>query len=237
MKNRIEDQGTRNKEQGSRGEVQGSRGEVRGSRGEVQGTRDEVQGSRFKVQGVNLAPFPLPLVPRSSKGFTLIELIVTITIIVFLMGMLLTRIWFYQEQAEKAAMEQVAGALQSALIIQYAHLLTRGREAEVKNLISENPLRWLMKKPPNYAGEYYGVTPAAIAPGNWAYDLKTRELIYVPDHSEYFVPGRDGLKWVRYRASLQYERVQDKGNKGAEELTGVLFEPVERYQWLMRGEK
>jgi len=76
--------------------------------------------------------------PRSSKGFTLIELIVAITIIVFLMGMLLTRIWFYQEQAEKAAMEQVAGALQTALVIQYAHLLTRGREAEVKNLVSEN---------------------------------------------------------------------------------------------------
>lgn len=174
---------------------------------------------------------------RSSKGFTLIELIVAITIIVFLMGMLLTRIWFYQEQAEKAAMEQVAGALQSALVIQYAHLLTRGREAEVKNLISENPVCWLMKKPPNYSGEYYGMTPAAIAPGNWAFDLKTRELIYVPDHHEYFEPGRDGLKWVRYRASLQYERVPDNGNKGAEELTGVLFEPVERYQWLMRGEK
>jgi prepilin-type N-terminal cleavage/methylation domain-containing protein len=231
MKNRMKDRGLRTEERVK------IRTEEKGSGRAKRGAEDagcKVHRAEGLTQSSILNPRSSP---RSSKGFTLIELIVTITIIVFLMGMLLTRIWFYQEQAEKAAMEQVAAALQSSLVMQYGHLLTRGREAEVKNLISENPVRWLMKKPPNYAGEYYGMTPAAIAPGNWAFDLKTRELIYVPYHSEYFVPGRDGLKWVRYRASLQYERVQDKGNKGVEELTGVLFEPVERYQWLMRGEK
>ena len=175
---------------------------------------------------------------RSSKGFTLIELIVAITIIVFLMGMLLTRIWFYQEQAEKAAMEQVAGALQTALVMQYGHMLVNNREADVKNLVNENPVRWLMQKPRNYSGEYFGMTPDTIPPGNWAFDLKTRELIYVPDRSEYFVPGKNGLKWVRYRARLEYERVPESvANKSEVELTGVLFEPVERYQWLIQGEK
>lgn len=173
---------------------------------------------------------------RSSKGFTLIELIVVITIIVLLAGMLLTRIWFYQEQAEKAAMEQTAGAVQSSLVMQYGHLLTRGLDAEVKNLVKENPMNWLMQKPKNYVGEYFGITPAVIAPGNWAFDLKTRELIYVPYRTEYFDPGKDGLKWVRYRVHLEYEPVPGSKNKGAQELTGVLFDPVERYHWLERGE-
>lgn len=175
--------------------------------------------------------------PQPSRGFTLIELIVVITIIVFLAGTLLNRIWFYQEQAEKAAMEQMAGALQTALVMQYGHLLTRGQEAEIKNLVAENPMRWLMQKPANYSGEFYGMTPAAIAPGNWAFDLRSRELIYVPYRTEYFVPGKDGLKWVRYRARLEYEPLPGSKNKGAQELTSILFEPVERYQWFVRGEK
>ena len=197
-------------------------------------TRDEVQGARFKVQTLSLAA-------RTSKGFTLIELIVTITIIVILAGLLLNRVWFYQEQAEKAAMEQVAGALQSSLLMQYGHLLTSGNEAEVNSLITENPTRWLQRVPANYAGEFPGVTPAAIPPGNWAFDLQTHELIYVPSRSEYFTPGKDGLKWVRYRARLLYEPrrgtlAKAGKSKSAEVLTGVLFEPVEPYQWLVRGE-
>jgi prepilin-type N-terminal cleavage/methylation domain-containing protein len=173
----------------------------------------------------------------SQCGFTLIELIVVITIIVFLASVLLNRIWFYQEQAEKAAMEQVAGAVQTALVMQYGSMLTSGRDAEAKNLATENPTRWLMQKPQNYAGEYFGMTPAAIAPGNWAFDLKSRELIYVPYRTEYFVPGKDGLKWVRYRVRLQYDPVPGSKNKGAQSLTAVLFEPVETYQWFVRGEK
>jgi prepilin-type N-terminal cleavage/methylation domain-containing protein len=185
---------------------------------------------------------PLVRVARSSKGFTLIELIVVITVIVILLGALLPRVWFYQEQAEKAAMEQVGGALQSALVMQYGHLLAGGRESEVQNLVTENPTHWLMQEPGNYAGEFYGMTPAAISPGNWAFDLQTRELIYVPYRTDYFVPGSDGLKWVRYRAQLKYEPLPGANapggnNKGAQELTGLSFKPVERYQWFVKGEK
>ena len=182
------------------------------------------------------------LSPQHSKGFTLIELIVVITVIVILIGVFLPRVWFYQEQAEKAAMEQVGGALQSALLMQYGHLLAGGRESEVQNLVTENPTHWLMQEPGNYAGEFYGMTPAAISPGNWAFDLQTRELIYVPYRTDYFVPGSDGLKWVRYRAQLKYEPLPGAAasgghNKGAQELTGLLFKPVEHYQWFVKGEK
>ena len=163
---------------------------------------------------------------QSSRGFTLIELIVVITIVVILAGVLLQRIWFYQEQAEKAAMEYTASVVQSALVMQYGHLLTRGREAEIKNLVTENPMRWLMQKPANYSGEFYGMTPASVAPGSWAFDLKSRELIYVPYRTEYFVQGKDGLKWVRYRARLEYEPLPGSKDKWVQELTSLLFGPV-----------
>lgn len=147
------------------------------------------------------------------------------------------RVWFYQEQAEKAAMEQVAGALQSGLILQYGHLLTNERGAEVKNLSQENPINWLMKKPPNYVGEFFAPTPGGISPGNWAFDLKNRELVYVPSHVDYFLPDSKGYKWVRYRTHLQYEARAGIRNKSEQELTGVLFEPAEPYQWMIKGQE
>ena len=117
------------------------------------------------------------------------------------------------------------------------HLIINGRVDEAKIMLNENPLSWLMRKPENYVGEYYGMTPAAISPGNWAFDLKSRELIYVPSRNEYFVAGKDGYKWIRYRARLEYENVSSSNGRGAQELTGLSFEPVERYQWNVRGEK
>ncbi len=200
-------------------------------------TRDGAQEAMNKGQGARLKSHPVPLVPCSSKGFTLIELMVVISMVAVLASVLLDRVWFYQEQAEKAAMEQVAGALQSALILQYGRLLNNGREAEVKSLSLENPIRWLMKQPPNYVGEFFAPTPGAISPGNWAFDLKNRELIYVPSHEDYFVPDSQGYKWVRYRTHLPYEARAGSKGKNAQELTGVLFEPAESYRWMIKGQE
>lgn len=172
---------------------------------------------------------------RTNKGFTLLELMVVIAIISVLAGVLFNRVWFYQEQAEKAAMEQVAGALQSALIMKYGRLLIDGKPADVKSLVTENPINWLMKQPPNYVGEYFAPTPGAISPGNWAFDLKNRELVYAPAHVEYLVANSNGYKWVRYRTHLQYEALAASKDGKALELTSVLFEPVEPYQWMIKG--
>lgn len=168
------------------------------------------------------------------KGFTLLELVVVICIIAILGGMLLNRIWFYQEQAERAAMEQVAGALQSALTLQFGRLMVRGRETGAGVLATENPMNWLSRKPDNYEGEFYNPTPQAVPPGSWMFDLKSRELIYVVNRGEYFTPGKDGVKWVRYRVNLVYENAPGEGAKGNRAIAGAVIEPVESYVWFDR---
>ncbi len=82
-----------------------------------------------------------------ERGFTLIELIVVIIVVVVLMGLFIDRTLFYQEQAEKAAMEGVAGAIQSALTMQYGQIMTRGKPSDVAALAQDNPMSWLQKKP------------------------------------------------------------------------------------------
>lgn len=169
--------------------------------------------------------------PEYSKGFTLIELVVVVTIVAILYTVFLNRVLFYQERAEKTAMVEIAGALQSALVMQYGRLMVRGKESEVAVLATDNPMRWLQKVPTNYAGEYYDPQPGAVDPGNWMFDLKSRELIYVLNRADYFVPGKDGLKWIRYRVNLMYDPVPGIRGKGSQELVGTLFEPVEPYRW------
>ena len=169
--------------------------------------------------------------PQSANGFTLIELIVVITIVSTLAAVLLDRVWFYQEQAEKAAMVEVAGAIQTALTLQHGRLLTHGMGSEVTALAADNPMKWLSKQPLNYSGEFYDPTPRSVAPGNWVFDLKSRELIYVLDRTDHFVPGKDEKKWIRYRVSLMYEPGLSASGNPYKALVGTLFVPTEPYRW------
>jgi general secretion pathway protein G len=169
---------------------------------------------------------------QSSKGFTLIELIVVIIIIVVIMGLFLNRALYYQEQAEKTAMEQVAGTIQSALILQYGQVMTRGKSSDVATLVQDNPMNWLQKKPRNYSGEFYDPTPLAVESGNWVFDLKSRDLVYVVRNANYFKPGKDGKKWIRFHVATHYEASRLPSLQDAPHgLAGVVFESIEPYAW------
>jgi general secretion pathway protein G len=153
--------------------------------------------------------------------------------VAILAGSLLSRIPFYQEQAEKTVMEQTAGAMQSALTMRVGSLMVHGAttEKELKALAADNPINWLQQKPRNYAGEFFNPTPKTVTPGHWMFDLKSRDLIYVPDYSEYFTPGKDGKKWIRFHARLEYELPLNAAAGSKKGLTSALFEPTEPYLW------
>jgi hypothetical protein len=63
------------------------------------------------------------------------------------------------------------------------------------------------------------------------FDLKSHDLIYVLDRSEYFTPGKDGRKWIRFHVKLGYEAPLGGAVSGKKELTSTLFEPTEPYRW------
>lgn len=104
-----------------------------------------------------------------------------ISIVDILAAALLNRVEFYREQAEKTAMIGVVGTIQTALVMQHGRLLTRGVETGITALAADNPMKWLAKQPRNYAGEFYDPAPGSVAPGNWVFDLRSRELIYMLD--------------------------------------------------------
>lgn len=166
-----------------------------------------------------------------QAGFTLFELIVVICIVATMAGVLLNRLRVYQEAAEKAAMQQTAAAIKSALQMRVAAYLINGREADIEHLRSENPVNWLQERPQNYAGEFYADAYARVAPGSWYFDLSHREMIYVINLGHYFKRGADGRKWVRYQVTIGYEELPQKDAPPRKVLSAASFAPVQPYVW------
>ena len=172
-------------------------------------------------------------VPRrpAQAGFTLFELIVVICIVSILAGILLNRLEVYKEAAEKAAMQQTAAAIKSALQMRVASYMISGRDGEIEQLRSQNPVSWLQERPDNYAGEFYADAYARVRPGSWYFDLARKEFIYVIDLGAKFKPGPDGRKWVRYRVRIEYEQLPQSGTPPRKVLSAVTFAPVQAHAW------
>ena len=166
-----------------------------------------------------------------QRGFTLFELIVVICVVAVMAGILLNRLQVYQEAAEKAAMQQTAAAVKSALQMRVAAYMIAGRDNEIEQLRAQNPVGWLQEKPQNYAGEFYADAYARVPPGSWYFDISRRELIYVINLGANFKPGLDGRKWVRFRVHIEYEQMPQRQGPQRKVLTAVGFVPVQPYAW------
>lgn len=170
--------------------------------------------------------------PRGGQaGFTLFELIVVICIVALLAAILVNRLRLYEEAAEKAAMQQTAAAIKSALQMRVASYMISGRDNEIENLRNENPVDWLQEKPTDYAGEFYADAYARVRPGSWYFDLTRRELAYVIKLGDNFKPGPDARKWVRYRVRIKYEDQPQPGGPPRKVLSAATFAPIQPYVW------
>lgn len=170
---------------------------------------------------------------RRAAGFSLFELILVIIIVALFAGVLLGRFVTYQEMAEKAAMEQTAGAVRSALNLQMARLITQGQVDDIPKIVTVNPMKFLTEQQKNYVGEFYEASLDNIPPGSWYYDLKQKELVYLVYRGGHFQSGPDGMKRVRYKVGLVYneELFRNSGVDARKDLGGVVLKEVEPYTW------
>lgn len=164
----------------------------------------------------------------ASVGFSLLELTVSLTLIGMLVVVLLDRVLYYQELAEKSRMEYTANTLKLALQLRVGALMAEGRRIDYPAIARENPVAWLERAMPDYAGELRSGQPSHLARGRWYFDPALAELVYVVDLDRHFVAGGDASSRVRWHVQL----VRPLGHAATDmTVVGARFVPAAPYRW------
>ena len=162
-------------------------------------------------------------------GASFVEFAVSIALMGIVVGVLLERALYYQEYAEKIAMESTAENIRTGLRYKVADLILANRMSEIPTLADENPMNWLGERPPNYLGELESA-PADEAKGQWHFDKRNRELVYTVNNRRHFSPSLYRDFSVRYRVMrVSAGAVTDSSPKSAGTWVSLVL--VAEYGW------
>jgi general secretion pathway protein G len=179
----------------------------------------KLRTSNFKLQTSN---FKL-----RERGYTLFELVVAFVLVSTLAAVLLSRLVYYQEMAEKAAMESTVRVIKTGLQIRLAELIIGNRQGEAATLEVRDPMQWLDAQPANYGGAYR--EPPTL--GKWYFDATARQLVYVVNTgSRLDLATAADAKQIRFRAQLLKDRL-NVGGAVVESVTGITLTAVTPYRW------
>ena len=158
-----------------------------------------------------------------QRGFTLLELVVVVSIICLLVVLAIDKIWALRAEAERAAVAQVVGALRSALGIETARRFVREGLHSVSELEGSNPMDLLVQRPGSYLGEMKAPDPAGLAGGDWYFDPVDGTLGYKVRFDGSFESTAGAKDWLRYRVILRYRDVNASGRfeQGVDEISGL----------------
>jgi len=171
---------------------------------------------------------------RRNRGFSLLELIIVVIIVSVLFTVAISRLLDLQVDAERVAMETVAGVLRSAIGIKVAEHIVKQDVPGLARLAGSNPMDRLAEKPGNYLGELDGVDPATLADGNWYFDRQAGVLVYLVRNTGFFRGGFDNPPRARFAIRLVYGDRNGNGtfDPGSERIEGLKLVPLEPYQWV-----
>lgn len=167
---------------------------------------------------------------RRATGFTLFELVVVVIVVAIMLAIVLDRMLFYVEMAEKVAMQQTVGSIRSSLHLQTASLIAKNRANELPNFAQQNPMDWLAEKPANYVGEIDDSSRKNVASGSWFFDVKAKNLVYLVHNGKHFRSGNVEPNQVMFRVKLLLGKA-DPTRPDEVFVEGVVLEQVNAYSW------
>ena len=169
----------------------------------------------------------------SSKqhGFTLLELVVVITIISVLLVVALERFYKLMVDVERTSMEYNLGAMRSAIGMQVAAHFVAGDLQGIAILAESNPMELLAEKPSNYLGNVGSDDLRELEKGSWVYDEKSRTLIYLVRNHVYFESALDDPKRARFKIFPVYSDKIASDIK-SKYISGLSLRELEPYEWL-----
>jgi prepilin-type N-terminal cleavage/methylation domain-containing protein len=170
---------------------------------------------------------------RSERGFSLLELLITIVVLSVLLIVAVDRLLALRYEAERAMVQSVTGAMRSALYIEFAAAAARGEFARMEVAGGSNPMLHLAERPESYAGEFFGPEPEVFEPGSWYFDRRDRALVYLVRFPEQFVGSLAGPPRLRLSVVPDYDDLDRNGrfDPGRDPVRGLKLVPLEPYYW------
>ncbi|MDE3020475.1 MAG: type II secretion system protein [Pseudomonadota bacterium] len=130
-----------------------------------------------------------------ARGFSLLELIVALCLILIFAGVLAERIQAYQKLAESYNIKETASELTAALRIATLNRLAAGKKVDSTWFSAVNPLS-LIDLPSGIDG---GLWNGDGRTGRWYYYPSRQELLYVFHYNNFLDRLLDHKKIVRFR--------------------------------------
>lgn len=166
-------------------------------------------------------------------------MVVVVILVCILVLTALNRLWELRTTVERATMEYQVGALRSALAMHFAALIVDADQQGLQRLPGSNPMQLLNQRPGNYLGEFDGVDPDTLEPGNWYFDRRHRVLVYLVKNAYFFRSARSGAPQVRWAVRLDFadENRSSRYEPRADTLEGISLAPLEAYSWQEQEER
>ena len=127
-----------------------------------------------------------PIPRKPCRGFTLLELLVVIAVVVLVYAAAMRNLLPLRGQAEEATFLSTVAALRSSVSMETSRRLVRDGIGEVIEMDGMNPVDLLRVAPRNYVGAIDGEDTDVCA-GCWGFDKATGTLLYRVEYRQYFV--------------------------------------------------
>jgi type II secretory pathway pseudopilin PulG len=178
---------------------------------------------------------PTQIRPPRCKGFTYLELVVVIILISTLLYFAMDRLLQLQATAEKAAIEQTVGAVQSAIAMQIAGHIAKGRIPALQGLVGTNPFELLAERPKQYRVVKGPEAEREVAPGTWYYDTASHTLGYRVVNRKYFRTTGPLADHIKFKLLAVYDDSNGNGRRDADEpLQGLRLGTLYAFSWSVK---
>lgn len=149
--------------------------------------------------------------PRSQRGFTLLELIIVIVLVVLLFLVAYDRLLPLRGQAEAAHVASTIGTIRSSLGLTVAQRVLEDGVSGLPEIAGGNPMNLLGSTPNNYMGEIESADDEQIPRGNWYFERATGKLGYRVRYPQYLLPPSNETVLLTWRVIISFTDNNDNG--------------------------
>lgn len=174
---------------------------------------------------------------RRERGFTLLELIAVIGLVIILVAVALENLMPLRGAAERASVQTTIGHLRSATSLELTRRILKKDAGDVGDMDRANPFEYLTAAPSSYGGSIALRDVRSLERGRWYYDRNRGLVLYRVRWPSYFEGGPGGVPRIRMRVELSYTDKNGNGrfDRGEDSLHGIRIEPLESFRWSTEG--